>query len=81
MNSIESLTEFMGWCSLINIGLLILTSVLILLLRRSISNIHGKMFGLGTSDVLNAYFQYLAQYKIAIIVFNLAPYLALKLMA
>lgn len=71
----------MGWCSLINIGLLILTSVLILLLRRSISNIHGKMFGLGTSDVLNAYFQYLAQYKIAIIVFNLAPYLALKLMA
>jgi hypothetical protein len=28
-----------------------------------------------------AYFQYIAQYKIAIIIFSLTPYVALKLMA
>ena len=81
MNTIESLTEFIGWCAFINIGMLTVTSVLILLLRNPISNIHGKMFGLGTTDVLNAYFQYLAQYKIAIIVFNIVPYIALKIMS
>lgn len=80
MTSIESLTEFFGWCSLINIGILMVTSLLILVMRTSISKIHGNMFGLGTTEVLNAYFQYLANYKIGIILLNLVPYLALKIM-
>ncbi len=80
MTSIESLTEFFGWCSLINIGFLLLTSILILSMRAVVSNIHSKMFGLDPKDVLKAYFQYLANYKIAVIVFNLVPYFALKIM-
>jgi hypothetical protein len=32
-------------------------------------------------DLGRAYFQYLAQYKIAIIVLNIAPYLALRIIA
>jgi hypothetical protein len=31
-------------------------------------------------DLLRAYFQYMAQYKIVVLVFFLAPYVALKLM-
>lgn len=38
------------------------------------------MFGLSQDDLSRAYFQYLAQYKIAIFVLNIAPYLALKAM-
>jgi len=34
-----------------------------------------------TRDLARAYFQYLAQFKIAVIVFNLAPYIAMRLMA
>lgn len=81
MNSIESLTEFLGWCTLINLGFLLVTSILILAMRTAVSNIHSKMFGLDSMDVLKAYFQYLAHFKIAVIVLNLVPYLALKIMS
>lgn len=80
MISIKSLTEFFGWCSLINIGFLILTSILILSMRTAVSNIHSRMFGLDSKVVLKAYFQYLANYKIVIIVFNIVPYFAIKIM-
>jgi hypothetical protein len=38
------------------------------------------MFGLEDADLSRAYFQYLAQYKILVFVFNLMPYLALRIM-
>jgi len=39
------------------------------------------MFGLDPEDVSRDYVRYLAQYKIAIIVFSLVPYIALKFMS
>jgi hypothetical protein len=44
-----------------------------------IRQIHAKMFGLSESDLSRGYFQSLAQYKTAILIFNLAPYLALRI--
>ena len=80
MNTIEAMREFLGWCSVINIGLLIFSSILVVSLRGPISRIHAKMFNLDESDLSRGYFQYLAQYKIVIIVFNIAPYFALRIM-
>ena len=39
------------------------------------------MFGVPAQDVRIVYFKYLAHYKIAILIFNLAPYLALRVIA
>ena len=81
MNSLESLTTFFGWCSVISTGVLVLTSAALLLMRGLIAGIHARMFGMTEADVSRAYFQYLAQFKIAVIVFNLVPYIALRMMA
>ena len=80
MNTIETIREFLGWCTVINIGLLVLSSILIIALRGTVSRFHGKMFNLDEKYLSQAYFQYLGQYKIAIIVFNIVPYFALKAM-
>ena len=80
MNSIETVTAFFGWTTIINFVLLAFSSIMIIATRGSISRVHGRMFGLESADLSRAYFQYIAQYKIAIIVFSLTPYLALKLM-
>ncbi len=80
MNTIEAMREFFGWCSVINIGLLMLSSILIIAVRGIVSRMHGNMFDLDESDIRRAYFHYLGQYKIAIIVFNIVPYFALKVM-
>jgi hypothetical protein len=44
-------------------------------------NLHTKMFALSEEDILRAYFQYLAQYKIATLVLSVVPYVSLKLMS
>jgi len=79
--TLELLTIFLGWTALINIAVLLFSTVMVLAIRKRISKIHAKLFGLDQADVGRAYFQYLAQYKIAILVFNIAPYLALRIMA
>ncbi|MBL4588825.1 MAG: hypothetical protein JKY11_01935 [Alphaproteobacteria bacterium] len=77
---IEQLTSFLGWVSVINIAFLIASSLLIVMLKHPISRMHAKMFSLKEEDVLKMYFQYLGRFKILIIAFNLAPYLALRVM-
>ena len=81
MNSLATLTEFFGWCTAINLGVLVVAALFASLMRGTMVNIHGKLFGLGEAELSRQYFQYLAQYKIAIFVLNLTPYIALKIMA
>ena len=81
MMTIEALTELLGWASAINIAVLLLSTLGVIAMRGAVARIHSKLFGLDEKDLGRAYFQYLAQYKIAIIVLNIAPYIALKVMA
>ena len=77
---LTTMTEFFGWACVINIGILLFTTLAIIALRGRISRIHGQLFGMNEQDLGRAYFQYLAQYKIAILVLNFVPYIALKIM-
>ena len=81
MNTLEAVTAFFGWTTVINFVLLFVSSIMVITIRGAISKIHGRMFGLETSDLSRAYFQYIAQYKIAIIVLSLTPYIALRMMS
>jgi hypothetical protein len=80
MNLVETLRKFFGWCTVINFGIILFTAVAILLMRDWMSELHGSMFGLDQEEVLESYFAYLANFKIVIIVFNLVPYLSLRMM-
>jgi hypothetical protein len=81
MLTMDVVTSFLGWCTVINFGFLLVMSVAIILLRKPIAKIHAGMFGLSEEMVSHEYFSYLANYKIAVMVFNFIPYVALRLMA
>jgi hypothetical protein len=81
MNTLEAVTAFFGWTTVINFVLLFVSSIMVITIRGAISRIHGRMFGLEAADLSRAYFQYIAQYKIAIIVLSLTPYIALRIMS
>lgn len=81
MFTLELITAFFGWTTVINVVLLLFSTIVVVAARGAISRIHGGMFGLESADLSRAYFQYLGQYKIAVIVFSLTPYIALKLIA
>lgn len=77
--TLAQLTAFFGWCSVINVAVLLATTLVLIPLRCPVSRLHARMTGLPESGLQRIYFQYLAFYKISIFVFNLVPYLALKL--
>ena len=79
--SIAVLTELIGWVAVINIAILLFSTMGVITMRGTITGIHSKLFRLDEKDLGRAYFQYLAQYKIAIIVLSISPYIALKIMA
>ena len=81
MMTTEALTELLGWASAINIAILMFSTLMLIVMRGPITKTHSKLFGLDEKDLGRAYFQYLGQYKIAIIVLNIVPYMALKIMA
>lgn len=80
MITLDSLMVFLGWCSVINILVLIFSTVSLMLFKGPIIKIHSQMFGVESKNLATMYFQYLANYKIAIFVLNIVPYLALRLM-
>lgn len=81
MIDIEMVTQFLGWCTLINIVFLSVTSIAIVMWRKWISGYHGRLFGIDESKLSELYFGYLGQYKVITVALFLVPYLALKVMA
>lgn len=78
--TLPQLTEFFGWASVINIGILLLAFALLLLMKDSLLKIHGRLLDIPEQELRVIYVKYLAYYKILVFVFMLAPYLSLKLM-
>lgn len=76
---INTLTLFLGWCSIINIGILLFSTFALVVARGPVSGIHSKLFGVNQSELAPLYMQYLGNYKIAIIILNIVPYIALKI--
>jgi len=81
MTSLENFTKFLGWCTVINLAIYLVSAFIMMLAHGPMSQIHATIFGLAEVDVLHTYFQYLGHYKIVILVFNLVPYIALKIIA
>ncbi len=78
--TLQLLTQFFGWCTIISIGIMLLQSVLIMLFRGIATKMQAKMFKLEEEAVSLVCYKYLGHFKIAVIMFNLVPYLALKVM-
>lgn len=80
MFTIDTFITFLGWCSVVNIGLLSFSGIMIMLLRRPIMKIHSSLMGVDEIELPMMYLKYLGNYKIMVIVFNIVPYLVLKFM-
>ena len=80
MITISQLTELLGWASVINVGYLLLATLVLMFMRGTISSIHSKMLNIDEKELSSKYFDFLSNYKIVTLVFMVAPYIALKIM-
>ena len=80
MITTSQLTELLGWASVINIGYLLLATLILMFMRGTVSSIHSKMFDIDEKELSSKYFDFLSNYKIVTLAFMVAPYIALKIM-
>lgn len=79
MNDLSVVTAFLGWCSVINIAILFYATIVIAFWRDFAKQLHAKIFNVPEESLDVIYFKYLAYYKLLILVFNLVPYLVLRI--
>ncbi len=75
----EFLTTVFGWMTVLNIAVLLFSTLMILTFQNWIADVHGRLFQMERADIKRAYFRYLANYKILTLILCLIPWLALKL--
>jgi Family of unknown function (DUF6868) len=75
--TIEQLTELFKWMTIINIGILVLSSTLVMVLKNIVSKMHAKLFGIEENKVKMVVYGYLGMFKILVIVLNIVPYISL----
>ena len=78
--TLDQITELFKWMTLINIGILIFSAIILVLLKDIVAKFHGKLFGIGPEAIALITYGYLGLLKVLILVFNIAPYLALEIL-
>ena len=78
--TIETVTEFFQWCTIIGMGLYIWTAIMTIFAKGFLQSFHQKLFGLSEETFKIAIYAYLGVFKIMLILFVLVPYLALLAM-
>ncbi len=73
------LTAIFGWMLVINLVVYSLAAVLIIFARDWVSNVEARITGIPAEEWPGYFIDYLSRYKIAIMMFNRAPYLALRI--
>ncbi len=81
MNSIKSLAKFFGWCTVINIGLILLFLLGITVFHEVFVGLTTAIFGVTQEEAKATLFLVFMQFRLAVVVLNLVPYIALKIMA
>jgi hypothetical protein len=76
---IDSITAFFMWCTILNIALLVLSSLLCVCAGDWAYRIHSKWFSISRETFNVVIYSFIALYKILVIVFNLIPYIALSI--
>lgn len=76
--NIETLQSFLGWNLLIHAGMLMFVVLMLTLFRTWMMKMHQSMFDLSKEQLLRTYFNFIAAYKILVMVFVLVPYVVIR---
>lgn len=76
---LQTLRTFFLWCTIIDMGLLMLTFLMFAFARDWIYRIHSKWFPISRESFDMAIYALMGGFKIAVFVFNVVPCVALHL--
>ncbi len=77
--TLKILRSVLGWCTVINMGLLLVWFASFVLAHDSIFRYHGRWFRLPVEKFDEIHYAGMSRFKIGIFLLNLVPYLALRI--
>ena len=77
--TLEIVHDMLGWCSVIDIGLLLCWYLFFTFAHDWMYRFHTKWFNLSVDTFDAIHYSGMALFKIGIFLFNLGPYLALRI--
>ena len=75
--TIEMMRAVLGWCSIINMGLLLYWFLILMFAHDWVYRWHTKWFKLSPDTFDTIHYAGIAFFKIVVFVFNIVPYFAL----
>jgi hypothetical protein len=79
--TLEIIRSTLAWCLVINLVILLLWVLSFILAHDWTYRIHGKWFNIPVEKFDTLHYAGMALFKIGIFLFNLAPYLALRIVS
>jgi hypothetical protein len=79
--TVELVVAILGWCTLINFGLLIWWFLFAVIAHDWTYRLHTKWFKISQEQFDAIHYSLMGVFKIGVITFNLVPYLALRIVA
>ena len=76
---IDSIRAFFMWCTILNVALLSLSSLMCICAGDWAYRIHSKLFSISRETFNVAIYSFLGLYKIFVFVFSLIPFIALSI--
>lgn len=77
--TLEVVRDFLAWCTVLNFAALILWWMVFMLMGDWIVKWHGTWFKLPEERVRDIHYSGMITFKTFVFLFNLAPYLALRI--
>lgn len=74
--TLEQIRDFLMWCSIINVVLMIIMFVLLAFARGWVYRKHSKFFPITESQFNAIAYSFLGLYKLFVYMFNIIPYVA-----
>ena len=81
MNSVESLATFFGWCTVISFAILMLAVLFFGFFHEWAAEHSANFFGITNEEAKATFFRVFHQYRLAFVMLNVVPYIALKIMS
>ena len=77
--TVEIIRDVLAWCAVINFSVLLLWFMVFSLAHDWLYSVHGKWFTLSEERFDAIHYAGMAFFKLCIFLFNLVPYLALRI--
>lgn len=79
--SIQDIAAVFGWMTIVNVVIYTWVALFVIFGRDWMARMQARILGIPEEKMPDYFIDYLSRYKLAILIFNLAPYLALRIVA